>query len=83
MLTYDTKNYRRKCNKLTIKNVNPKNTLFKLPNPSLLIASIFHWGNGGLNETVLGTDEPETTDCFNTPKGKVHNTASPVNKNMF
>lgn len=44
-------------------------TLFKLPKPILCIADVFHSGRGGTNCTAGGC-------CFNTPRGRVHSTAS-------
>ena len=50
-------------------------TLFRLPKPSLLMASVFHWGRGGLKDTALG-GVVGSTDCFSTPRGSVQSTAS-------
>ncbi|MPC16724.1 hypothetical protein E2C01_009556 [Portunus trituberculatus] len=47
-----------------------------LPKPSLVMASAFHCGSGGLKETVFGALGLVPMDCFRTPRGSVHNTAS-------
>lgn len=54
-------------------------TLLRFPNPSLEMASTFHCGKGGLNVTVCGAFWLAITDCFKTPRGSVHRTASAEN----
>lgn len=55
-------------------------TLLRLPKPKRSMAATFQSGNGGENWTVFGSDWVFLlVDCFNTPKGNVQSTTSPVN----
>ena len=52
-------------------------TLFKLPNPILCIAADFQSGSAGVNCILLSPPDPRVLS-FITPRGNVHNTASPL-----
>lgn len=57
-----------------------KVTLLRFPKPSLAIASAFQSGSGGMKCGTFGT---LLIHSFNTPRGKVHRTASALNVCWF